>query len=132
MQEQEIQNIIRLALSKYTKSTIFRNNTGQAWQGNVKRTNTGGVYIEQARPVRFGLVKGSSDLIGWTEIEITPEMIGRKIGVFTAIEVKKPSGKVSPEQIIFYNNTKKGGCITGIIKSEDEAIRLIENFKKCQ
>lgn len=35
----------------------------------------------------------SSDLIGFTPITITPDMIGRKIAVFTAVEVKKTKWK---------------------------------------
>ena len=32
--------------------------------------------------------EGFPDLVGWTEITVTPEMVGRTIAVFTAEEVK--------------------------------------------
>jgi hypothetical protein len=38
--------------------------------------------------VETGLMPGASDNIGITTITITPDMIGQKIGVFTAIENK--------------------------------------------
>ena len=62
-------------------STVFKNNVGSAEKTDP---NTGKKYW-----VRFGLCEGSSDLIGITPVSITPDMVGEKIGVFTAIEVKK-------------------------------------------
>lgn len=56
-------------------STLFKNNVGK-------------LRDERGNIVNFGLCKGSSDLIGWTPITITPDMVGSKIAVFTAVEVK--------------------------------------------
>ena len=39
----------------------------------------------------------SSDLIGWTEVVITPEMVGKKVAIFTAIEVKPETFKIKAE-----------------------------------
>lgn len=36
----------------------------------------------------------SSDLIGITVVEVTQEMVGKKVGIFTAIEVKPKGFKV--------------------------------------
>lgn len=57
-------------------STLFKNNVG------VLRDGKGNV-------VRYGLCNGSSDLIGWTPVTITGDMVGKKVAVFTAVEVKK-------------------------------------------
>jgi len=64
----------------------------------LMRNNSGACIDETGRSVRFGLgniskkhndkIK-SSDLIGITKIVITQEMVGKTIGVFTAVEVKK-------------------------------------------
>lgn len=71
----------------------------------LQRNNSGSLPGLDGRPVRFGLGNTSkrqndaiksSDLIGITTITITPDMVGRKIGVFTAVEVKKPDWKRSP------------------------------------
>lgn len=78
--ETDIQNRIVMAIQKLG-TTMFRNNVGVAEKVDK---NTGKKYW-----VRFGLCEGSSDLIGITPVTITPGMVGKRIGVFTAIEVKK-------------------------------------------
>lgn len=65
----------------------------------IFRNNVGMLKDESGRPVRFGLandspainkVLKSSDLIGLRPVTVTPEMIGRTLGVFVAREVKSP------------------------------------------
>lgn len=67
------------------------------------RNNNGSLKNDEGRWVRFGLgniskrvseKSKSSDLIGITVVEITPEMVGKKVGIFTAIEVKPVGFKV--------------------------------------
>lgn len=77
------QSLVRLAAP--TKHTVlFRNNVG------VLTDKTG-------RPVRFGLGNDSkslnetiksADLIGWQSVTVTPDMVGRKVAIFTSIECK--------------------------------------------
>jgi hypothetical protein len=43
-----------------------------------------------------GLVKATADLIGWRSITITPDMVGTTVAIFASIEVKTPTGRVSP------------------------------------
>ena len=65
--------------------TLFNNPVGTAWAGKY---NSAQQCVMYPRAVRYGLAVGSSDTIGITPIEITPDMVGKKIGVFTAVEVK--------------------------------------------
>lgn len=52
--------------------------------------------LDKQRKVAAGLsINGSSDVIGITPITITQDMIDQKIGVFTAIEVKKDAKEVA-------------------------------------
>ncbi len=62
------------------------------------RNNCGAFKDATGRWIRFGLANvskksqalfKSSDRIGFTEIVITPEMVGKVVAVFTAIEKKK-------------------------------------------
>jgi hypothetical protein len=87
-----------------------------ATQGRIFRNNTGAVVTQDGRLVTFGLCKGSSDLIGWTEVEITPEMVGQKLAVFTAVEVKKKGKKPTKEQKQFIKIVSDAG---GIAKVEE-------------
>ena len=48
--------------------------------------------------MRFGLCKGSSDLIGLRVLEITPKLVGQRLAQFVALEVKTAQGVLSPEQ----------------------------------
>ena len=111
MKEQTQYDRIRAAHA--TKGVLFRNNVGTAYQGQMGSISGDRVLL-YPRFVEFGLCKGSSDLIGWTEITITADMLGSKVAVFTAVEVKTESGKVSKEQQNFINNVNKAGGIAKI------------------
>jgi len=71
---------------------MFRANCGMAWTGEfVRKGNM--LIIKNARAFH-GLPEGFPDLIGWETIEITPDMIGQKIAVFTAEEIKTGAQKI--------------------------------------
>lgn len=94
--ESFVQQQIQIA-AKHLNCTLMRNNNGACVD------NTG-------RMIRYGLghtspkqeIK-SSDLIGITKISVTQEMVGKTLGVFTAIEVKKEdwneNKKLDPHEI---------------------------------
>jgi hypothetical protein len=108
MSESTIQKQIRLAVSQ-GGATVFRNNTGQ-------------LPDRFGRMVQFGLCKGSSDLIGWRSIVVTPEMVGKRLALFLALEVKTASGPIRPEQKIFIDNVRKAGGLAGVVRSVDDAL----------
>jgi hypothetical protein len=108
--EQRIQQEIRLAIS-HGDIKVFRNNTGTLRDQN-------------GRPVQFGLCKGSADLIGWRTITVTPDMVGRRLAVFTSIEVKTPTGRLRPEQQQWLNAVQAAGGIAGVARSVEDAQRL--------
>jgi hypothetical protein len=125
MRENTIQKKIMVAVSKIG-TTIFRNNVGKAWTGKANRTEDGGVYIADARILHAGLIKGSSDLIGWTSVCID----GKKYAIFTAIEIKTNKGKTTPEQDRFIEAVRNAGGIAGVARSEDEAVELVKKGMK--
>ena len=90
--ELNIQKKIMLAVSKL-QTKIFRNNVGTAWTGKTQKTKDGGIYIKEPRPFKAGLCVGSSDLIGWTTKTISPDMVGQKVAIFTALEIKTQKGR---------------------------------------
>lgn len=47
-------------------------------------------------PVQTGLGASTVDCLACVPITITPDMVGRKIGAFVAIEVKRPDTRPEP------------------------------------
>jgi hypothetical protein len=108
--EQSIQQHIRLTCS--TGATrLFRNNTGT-------------LRDQHGRPVSFGLARGSADLIGWTIRTVTPEMVGQQVAVFTSIEVKTATGRLTPEQRQWLVAVETAGGIAGVARSVEDALRI--------
>ncbi len=88
------------------------------------RNNVGKYKTQNGNWVDFGLKKGSSDLIGWIQVEITPEMIGQTVAVFASAEVKTATGKPSKEQTNWINAVNKSGGIAGIVRSMKDLYKL--------
>jgi len=109
---------IQLTLSRAMR--LFRNNTGVAWAGKVVKRSRKTLTIENPRPLHAGLVQGSSDLIGWTTVDVTPEMVGRQIAVFTAAEVKTGASKPTEKQIKFLQAVRASGGIAGVVRSVED------------
>jgi hypothetical protein len=111
------QNDVALALSR-KGSTVFRNNVGVAFHRD------GSVVV-------YGLCPGSSDLIGWTPVEITQEMVGRVFAVFTAVEVKRTHGGViSGKQRTFTDNVIAAGGFAMFARSPEDVSQIDEQILK--
>ena len=94
-------------------STLFRNNVGFAKYSN------GAV-------VKYGIANpGGSDLIGWTSVVVTEEMVGRTVAIFTAAETKTKTGRVTEEQNNFIDQVRLAGGIAGVVRSDDEFLSLV-------
>lgn len=113
--ETDIQQRIRLALCTRSDLRLFRNNTG-----TLPDPRTG-------RPVQFGLARGSADLIGWRSVVITPEMVGQRVAVFTSIEVKTDTGRLSPAQRNWLEAVRVAGGITGIARNVSDAVSILDS-----
>lgn len=94
----------------------------------VLRNNVGMLEDKTGQKVRYGLCVGSADLIGWYPVEITPEMVGKKVAIFTAVEVKTPTGRLTKEQADFLDAVKSAGGIAFVARSVEEAERFIKNL----
>lgn len=111
--ETEIQQRIRLALGTTPHLRLFRNQVGQ-----LPDPRTG-------RPVQFGLARGSADLIGWRTVTITPDMVGTRLAVFTSIEVKTPTGRLTPQQHAWLGAVRSAGGIAGVARSVRDAEEIL-------
>ena len=78
---------------------LMRNNVGRARAGN--------------RVIAYGVGgPGGADLIGWRSVEITPDMVGKKIAQFAAVEVKDgPTARASADQKKFLAAVDAAGGI---------------------
>jgi hypothetical protein len=127
--EKKLENDIVIQQSARGLGRLFRNNTGTGWVANKpdthwdKPSNT--VTLRNPRPLHAGLVNGGCDTIGWTEVKITPAMVGKTVAVFTAIEIKDVGKKPSPDQKIFIGNVTNANGIVGIAYNKDDHLRIV-------
>jgi len=127
MKESPVQQRIRLAAA-YRGIELWRNNSGA-----LQDPRTG-------RLVRFGLANESaalnariksSDLIGITPVTIKPDMVGKTLGVFTAIECKESGWHLTPSderghaQAAFHSIVRAAGGIAGFVTCEEDFIMLL-------
>lgn len=75
--------------------------------------------------IRYGLLPGSGDLIGWQTVTITPDMVGQRFARFVSVEVKTPKGVVKPDQRLWADNVRKAGGIAVIARSVDDVRFLL-------
>lgn len=113
--EKRIQSEIALEYNK-AGTRLLRNNIGVAEykNGAVVRYGVGGV--------------GGSDFIGLNKITITPEMVGKQVAIFCAVEVKRPQKKPTPQQLRFLEMVASLGGIAGVATCTDDIKNLFDNY----
>lgn len=89
------------------------------------RNSTGRIKDEDGRWHVFGLCVGSSDLIGFAPVTITPEMVGQTVAVFVAIEAKAGKTATTDEQRAFVRMVNDAGGIAGVVRKEEDAEWLL-------
>lgn len=111
MNESDVQSMIRQQVGN-GPVRLFRNNVGATRDG-------------KGRLIRYGLAKGSADLIGWITRKITQDDVGKSIAQFVSIEVKSSTGKPRPDQIAWQDIVNKAGGCAGIARSVEDAQKII-------
>lgn len=133
MKESEIWKRCLLALGKFSGIRIFRNNVGSGWTGQSIKMSAGQVYyadggeivIKNPRRFHAGLIKGSGDGIGWRQVTITEDMVGKTIAQFVSMETKTKTGRVSAEQKNWFEQVNKIGGLAVIVRSPEQAVEEI-------
>ncbi len=125
MTESDLQAQIRLAIGRIPHARLFRNNVGEAWHGAVVDRGAGAITLLRPTRIVYGLCDGSSDLIGLTQVVITPEMAGQTVAIFTAGEVKRPGVSVPKHQQNFLDFVAAFGGRAAVLRSVDDAVRLV-------
>lgn len=115
MRERDVQDQVRLAVSKDTPMICLRCNAGQVWAGEKRYTPEYGYIIVNPRPVKL-LPEGFPDLL----------CLGP--GADTVfLEVKNETGKTRPAQDRFMALMNKYGFSTAVVRSADEAVTYINS-----
>lgn len=127
--EHDLQNEIRLEVSKNQLGTLFRANVGRGWTGEVQRMNLtprmNTLVISNPRPFHTGLPTGFPDLFGFVPITITPDMVGQQVAVFAAVEVKQKTGRISAKQRDMLAFLQSQGARAGVARSVIDAARIL-------
>ena len=129
MSEHVIQQQILLAHGSGT-TRLWRNNVGTGWAGQATKVTGGNlraiaaglrpgdVVIRQGRPLHAGLCVGSSDLIGYRQVN--------GIAQFVALEVKSATGRATKEQTQFIDHIQAAGGLAGIARSVEDAAAILQ------
>ena len=108
---------------------LWRNNVGTGWAGQATKVTGGNlpviaaglrpgdVVIRQGRPLHAGLCVGSSDLIGYRQVD--------GVAQFVALEVKSATGRATKEQTQFLEHIAGAGGCAGVVRSVDDASALL-------
>ena len=111
MNEHQIQDLIRLALSEY--GIVLRLNSGKFWQGKRVWSNEFQQYVLiDLRPVQ-GCPPGTSDLLFICDDNVA------------FIECKDDKGKLRPEQERFIEILRSYGHRAGVARSVEDALKII-------
>jgi hypothetical protein len=88
------------------------------------RNNVGALKDQAGQLVRYGLCPGSSDLIGFRTVVITPEMVGQRVAIFAAVEVKDRA-RPTEQQTAFIHLVQQAGGLAGIARSVPDALSIL-------
>lgn len=113
MAQDHEKKIDEILLNLPDNERLFKSRAGMGWQG--KHTRKGAfTIIKNAVPFK-GMPDGFPDLCGWQSMEITPDMIGSRVAVFTAVEVKTGKQQLKPEQKRFRDIILRMGGIYRVL-----------------
>jgi hypothetical protein len=104
--ERNIQQEIRIASALVPELTLWRNSTGVAERAG--------------RTLRYGLCRGSSDLIG----------ILAPTGRLCAWECKTEVGRLSEEQRLFLAHVRSRGGFACVVRSVEEFLESVKRAKE--
>jgi len=131
--------LLKKFMLEYTKlgSRLFRANSGRGWTGksmgpykDERRVvlYPGDIVIRKARPFH-GMQAGTSDLIGWTTIQITPDMVGKPAAIYTAAEVKTSGTRTTKPQAAYVRTVNEAGGIGVIARKLDDLLVAVSKYK---
>lgn len=106
---------------------LVRINSGMGWISSNKDTvrvskpttiklYPGDLLLRKARPFH-GAPEGTPDICGFTSVLVTEDMVGKRVAIFTGVEVKATGG-LRPRQRKFGDIIKRMGGIFEVLRVE--------------
>lgn len=83
---------------------------------------------DPSRIVKVG-TPGISDALAVVGVEVTPEMVGKRIGVAVGVEFKTEAGRQSDAQKRWQAAFEARGGLYRIVRSAADIVQLVENVK---
>ncbi len=97
----------------------------------IWRQQSGLFYTKMGTPIRIGQ-SGMADTGMIVKVTITPEMVGKTIGVAVQPEFKVGKKGQSPEQEDWQTAVEKVGGVYELVRSVDEFNRLLERVRRLE
>ena len=100
-------------------------------RGNVRlfRFQCGHFELKDGRRITVG-VPGMSDLIGWRSVTVTQDMVGKRVAIYCALEIKSPGHSTKKDrlekQLAFIATVKEHGGIAALVTSQEQAMELLK------
>lgn len=94
------------------------------------RNQVGSYQLPDGRWLSSGLCIGSSDLIGWAPVIVTPEMMGRTVAIFTAIETKVGKRDTTVQQAKFISRVREDGGLAVVARSSEDVAEALARFTR--
>lgn len=115
---------IMLRFSRGT-SRLFRVNAGMGWAGKIRSQTAKTMILSNPYPFHGGPA-GTSDLIGWHSVVVTPSMVGRKLAVFVACETKAGRRPLTDEQAKFLAAVEAAGGVACCARTEEDLAAALD------
>lgn len=106
---------IRIALGMEPDLHLMRNHVGGSAEYNIE--------ADEVRHQRFGLAKGSTDLVGILRRPMIDARTGQRVtvGTWFCLEVKTPVGRLSDDQKRWHRLARLFGAFVAIARNDNEA-----------
>lgn len=95
------------------------------------RQQSGVFFTRTGEPVRVGF-PGLADAYMIVATTITPEMVGRTVGLCVQAEFKTADGRQRPEQKTWQQAVQQRGGIYELVRSPEQMVDLVERVKRGQ
>ena len=115
--ETRVQNSAFLAVGQRPDVIVWRQHVGK-----YRHLHHPDTIVSVGQP-------GMADSMMVVAVEITPEMVGRKLGVAVAVEFKTEKGRQAEAQKAWQRAFESRGGIYALVRSAGEMVKLVEDVQ---